>query len=44
VSTLGAEAIDVFYVHDAKAGRIDDPARLEDIEVAILGSLQSPRT
>ncbi len=44
VSTLGAEAIDVFYVHDAKAGRIDDPARLRSIEDAILGSLQPPRT
>ncbi len=42
VSTLGAEAIDVFYVHDAKAGRIDDPARLAEIEAAIMRSLQSP--
>ncbi len=43
VSTLGAEAIDVFYVHDAKQGRVEDPALIELIEVAILDALQPPR-
>ena len=46
VSTLGAEAVDVFYVHEPTGGRVEDPARLAQLEKAVLDSLvpaQSPR-
>ena len=39
VSTLGAEAIDVFYVHRDAGGRVDDPAHLAQLEAAVLASL-----
>jgi [protein-PII] uridylyltransferase len=39
VSTLGAEAIDVFYVRDETEGRVTDPALLELIETAVLAAL-----
>jgi [protein-PII] uridylyltransferase len=39
VSTLGAEAIDVFYVHGREGGRVEDPAHLRQIEEAVLASL-----
>jgi [protein-PII] uridylyltransferase len=46
VSTLGAEAVDVFYVHEPAGGRVEDPARLAQLEKAVLDALapgQSPR-
>ena len=39
VSTLGAEAIDVFYVHGRAGGRVEDPAHLAQLEAAVLRSL-----
>jgi [protein-PII] uridylyltransferase len=39
VSTLGAEAIDVFYVRDVAGGRVTDPARLQSMEEAILAAV-----
>jgi [protein-PII] uridylyltransferase len=39
VSTLGAEAIDVFYVRDVAGGRVTDPARLLSMEEAILAAV-----
>ena len=39
VSTLGAEAIDVFYVQKNAGGRVEDPAHLAQLERAVLDSL-----
>jgi hypothetical protein len=39
VSTLGAEAIDVFYVHETRGGRVTDPAHLSVINEAVLAAL-----
>jgi [protein-PII] uridylyltransferase len=39
VSTVGAEAIDVFYVHNGKEGRVLDPTLLTHIETAVLEAL-----
>ena len=39
VTTLGAEAIDVFYVHRNAGGRVEDPAHLAQLERAVLDSL-----
>jgi [protein-PII] uridylyltransferase len=39
VSTLGAEAIDVFYVQGRDGGRVDDPALLQSLERAVLAAL-----
>ena len=39
VTTLGAEAIDVFYVHRIAGGRVEDPAHLAQLERAVLDSL-----
>jgi len=39
VSTLGAEAIDVFYVEKSTGGRVEDPAHLAQLERAVLDSL-----
>jgi [protein-PII] uridylyltransferase len=35
VSTLGAEAIDVFYVQKLEGGRVTDPAHLQQIQLSI---------
>jgi [protein-PII] uridylyltransferase len=39
VSTLGAEAIDVFYVQENTGGRVEDPATLAQLEQAVLAAL-----
>ncbi|HET6874094.1 MAG TPA: [protein-PII] uridylyltransferase [Acidimicrobiales bacterium] len=39
VSTLGAEAIDVFYVRSNEGGRVDDPATLSKLESAVLAAI-----
>jgi [protein-PII] uridylyltransferase len=39
VSTLGAEAVDVFYVRDDHGRRIEDRAVLARLEAAVLGAL-----
>jgi [protein-PII] uridylyltransferase len=39
VSTLGAEAIDVFYVQRVGGGRVIDPAHLSVIDEAVLAAL-----
>jgi [protein-PII] uridylyltransferase len=39
VSTLGAEAIDVFYVRSTAGGRVDDPAHQAQIREAVLIAL-----
>ncbi|MDA8046236.1 MAG: [protein-PII] uridylyltransferase [Actinomycetota bacterium] len=39
VSTLGAEAVDVFYVGRPTGGRVDDPATLSQLEAAVLAAL-----
>ena len=39
VSTLGAEAIDVFYVHRNAGGRVMDPAHLAQLSDAVLAAL-----
>jgi [protein-PII] uridylyltransferase len=39
VTTLGAEAIDVFYVQRNAGGRVEDPAHLTELESAVLDSL-----
>lgn len=39
VSTLGAEAVDVFYVQTDAGGRVEDPALLTQLERAVLASL-----
>jgi [protein-PII] uridylyltransferase len=41
VTTLGAEAIDVFYVRRNAGGRVEDPAHLAQLERAVLDSLVS---
>jgi [protein-PII] uridylyltransferase len=39
VSTLGSEAVDVFYVREVGGGRVTDPARLQRIEETVLASV-----
>ena len=39
VSTLGAEAIDVFYVQTIDGGRVTDPAHQANLRRAVLGAL-----
>jgi [protein-PII] uridylyltransferase len=39
VSTLGAEAIDVFYVQTTDGGRVTDPAHQTDIRRSVLAAL-----
>jgi len=40
VSTLGHEVVDAFYVQDPESkGKVDDPARLEAVEMALLARL-----
>lgn len=41
VSTLGAEAIDVFYVQRIGGGRVTDPAHLSSISSALLAAVGS---
>ncbi|TDC74250.1 ACT domain-containing protein, partial [Actinomadura sp. 7K507] len=40
VDTLGAEAVDVFYVVDAQGDRLTDPAELTTIRTEILAALR----
>jgi [protein-PII] uridylyltransferase len=39
VSTLGAEAIDVFYVHGVAGGRVTDPAHQAHLREAVIAAL-----
>jgi [protein-PII] uridylyltransferase len=39
VSTLGAEAVDVFYVQDVTGGRVTDPAHQATLQDAVLAAL-----
>lgn len=39
ISTLGAEAIDVFYVQGTDGGRVTDPASLSNISAAVLAAV-----
>jgi [protein-PII] uridylyltransferase len=39
VSTLGAEAVDVFYVHRVAGGRVTDPAHQATLQEAVLAAL-----
>ncbi len=39
ITTLGAEAIDVFYVQRDAGGRVEDPATIAQLEEAVLGAL-----
>jgi [protein-PII] uridylyltransferase len=41
VQTLGAEAVDSFYVRDAMGGKVTDPSLLRELERAILHSLNA---
>lgn len=41
VSTLGAEAIDVFYVRGVGGGRVDDPAHQDRMRQAVLAALST---
>jgi [protein-PII] uridylyltransferase len=39
VSTLGAEAVDVFYVHEVAGGRVTDPAHQATLQDAVIAAL-----
>jgi [protein-PII] uridylyltransferase len=39
INTLGAEAIDVFYVQSTEGGRVTDPAHLLSISETVLAAL-----
>jgi [protein-PII] uridylyltransferase len=39
VSTLGAEAVDVFYVQDVAGGRVTDPAHQATLQAAVVAAL-----
>jgi [protein-PII] uridylyltransferase len=41
VTTLGAEAVDVFYVRSNAGSRVEDPAHLAQLEKAVLEALDS---
>ncbi len=40
VTTRGPEAVDVFYVHDYRGGKVDDPAHAREIEQAVRFELE----